>query len=134
MAFEKDWKGIAEALRHDLEVQTEAARRDLEVQIARTTELEQELASIKFGDAISLRERIAMEVNRVQGWGGNHAEHIYNWIMSGQKEQEAAGKNKKKGKRGRPKKVIALELAAPTRSKKRRKYTKKSKFWAKKKK
>ena len=87
-------------------------------------------------DRVSLRERIAMEVNRVQGWGGGHAEQIYNWIMAGQKAQKAQkaeGKNNKKGKRGRPKKVIALELAAPTRSKKRRKYTKKSKFWAKKK-
>ena len=122
MAFEKDWKGIAEALRHDLEVQ-----------IARTKELEQELWALRTGDTVSLRERIAFEVNRVQGWGGGHPEQIYNWIVSGQKAQEAAGKNNKKGKRGRPKKVIALELAAPTRSKKRRKYTKQSKYWAKKK-
>ncbi len=122
MAFEKDWKGIAEALRHDLEVQ-----------IAAYKELEEEIIRIKIADNISLRERIAFEVNRVQGWGGGHSELIYNWIMSGQKAQEAAGKNKKKGKRGRPKKVMTLELAAPTRSKKRRKYTKKSKFWAKKK-
>ena len=119
MAFEKNYKGLYEA-----------TKADLSDQIARTVELEQELAAIKFGDAINLRERIAIEVNRVQGWGGNHAEHIYNWIMSGQK---AEGNNKKKIKIGRPKKVMTLELSAPTNGKKLRKYTKKSKFWAKKK-
>src|SRR6266446_516587 len=127
MSFKKDYS------EKDYKLIYEATKADLDDQIARTKELEQELAAIKFGDGISLRERIAMEVNRIHGWGGNHADHIYNWIMYGQKAQEAAGKNKKKGKRGRPKKVMTLELAAPTRSKKRRKYTKKSKFWTKKK-
>src|SRR6266481_2178761 len=126
MAFKKDYS------EKDYKLIYEATKDDLDVQIARTKELEQELWALRTGDAISLRERIALEVNRVQGWGGGHSELIYNWIMAGQKAQEAAGKNKKKGKRGRPKKVMTLELAAPTRSKKRRKYTKKSKFWAKK--
>ena len=125
MSFKKDYS------EKDYKLIYEATKADLDDQIARTKELEQELASIKFGDAISLRERIASSF--FDSFETKKADAIYNWIMSGQKAQEAAGKNKKKGKRGRPKKVIALELAAPTRSKKRRKYTKKSKFWAKKK-
>src|SRR6266446_7661268 len=123
MSFKKDYS------EKDYKLIYEATKADLDDQIARTKELEQELASIKFGDAISLRERIASGCSTISGhFDHKNADDIYNWIMSGQKAQEAAGKNKKKGKRGRPKKVMTLELAAPTRSKKRRKYTKKSKF------
>ena len=130
MAFEKDYQG-----------RYEATKAELADQIARTTELEQELAAIKFGDAISLRERIASDITRARmcDFEPKQADDIYSWIMAAQKAQKAVNeiiqkvKGKKKGKGGRPKKVMAVELSTPTRSKKRRKYTKKSKYWAKKK-
>jgi len=84
-------------------------------------------------DKIGMRERIAVGLAASRGaFSKQEADAMYSWIQNGA-DKKLANPTKAKGKRGRPKKVMTLELAAPTRSKKRRKYTKKSKFWTKKK-
>jgi hypothetical protein len=101
-------------------------------------------------DKIGLRERIAHEVVRCGGgiFGVKKADEIFDWIMKGVKAQKAVNdlidgvakpskQPSKHKRRGRPKKTnpyhFSVELSPSTKKKGKRKYTKRSKFWSKKK-
>jgi len=127
MAFEKDYKGLYED------------------QLARTNALKSELADLKWNDQVSLRERVAIDISRTRGtFVVKDADEIYDWIIRGQKAQKAVNdlidgiakpSKQPKRRRGRSRKNPTIELSVPTKGKKKgkRKYTKRSKYWGKKK-
>ena len=130
MTFTKDYKLLYEATKLDLKDQIEHSA-DLDKDLSHAKE---ELSRVMTSDTINLRERIAMEVSH-RGWHAPTAQTIYDWIVQATPQKVpsvvshgmASASAQPKGKRGRPRK---LGLS----NKPKRKYTKKSKFWSKKKK
>lgn len=105
--FKKDYKALYEATKADLKDQINYSL-SLEDDIE---DLKEKIREINID--LSRRERIAIEVHR-QGWDASTADRMLTWI---------AGK-------------APVAILKPKKAKKtgKRKYTKKSKFWAKKKK
>lgn len=120
----KDYKKLYEEL-----------KRDFDAAIEFTVKLEDDLAFLR--EDLGLRERIAQCVfSTAYGWSEEHAVAIYKWV-TGSIEPKLTASNKKKGtKRGPYKKINGNAVGGKMRDavKPKRKYTKKSKFWAKKKK
>lgn len=165
MSFKKDYKLLWEATKLDLNDQV-AYSAGLADEIK---SLEDQLTSLKSGDTVNLRERIAMMVAS-QGWFQSTAKDIFDWITDQKPAVVDKPKPMIKGKRG-PKKGIKrgpykkamLDASNPMPRRKRymppqmlkaigvrgkaakdilagknpktgkRAYTKKSKFWKKKK-
>lgn len=133
MSFKKDYKLLWEATKLDLNDQVAySARLADEIK-----SLEDQLTSLKTGDTVNLRERIAMMVAS-HGWFPSTAKEMFDWItdqkpVAAEKPVVVKGKRgPKKGiKRGPYKKAKAVEISVKPWPK--RKYTKKSKFWKKKK-
>lgn len=132
----KDYKTLYEATKLDLKDQVNLTER-LCVEI---DGMKSELSRIKSGDIISLRERVAMLVAS-QGWFSSTANEMFDWITR-QKPTAAepmvvkSKRGPKKGiKRGPYKKTNGNSVGGKMRDavKSKRKYTKKSKFWKKKK-
>lgn len=125
----KDYKLLYEATKLDLRDQINHSV-SLETEVDR---LNAQVTSIMTNDVVHLRERIAGIVAR-SGWYISTAQEMYDWV-SGEKTAENPVKINK-GKRGPYKKINRSAAGSKMRDavKPKRKYTKKSKFWAKKKK
>lgn len=124
----------------DYKLLYDATKMDLADQISHTTDLEQELSKVmgelsklRTSDTINLRERIAM---RLQPWESRVAQDMFDWIvekpaLTGVPPKIGKKRGPKKGvKRGSYNRRTIMEVQAGP---KKRKYTKKSKFWKKKK-
>lgn len=145
MSFKKDYKLLWEATKLDLNDQVAySARLADEIK-----SLEDQLTNLRTSDTTNLRERIAVMVANQGGWVPSTASAIIDWITDQPyKHKEVAlgytvitpkikGKRgPKKGiKRGPYKKTNGNSVGGKMRDavKSKRKYTKKSKFWKKKK-
>lgn len=136
----------------DYKLLYDATKMDLADQISHTTDLEQELSKVmgelsklRTSDTINLRERIAM---RVVPWESRIAQSMFDWIVEKPPALTGAVPPKIGKKRG-PKKGVKrgsykitakrsvrndpLDSSVIFPKTKKRKYTKKSKFWKKKK-
>lgn len=118
MVFNKDYKNLYAAAKLDLKDQVSLTTR-LETEIKR---LNDELFRLKTGDAIGLRERIAALYGGIIPFRPESANAMYNWITG-----DTAKVEHKENALG-----YTIDPRTPM-TKPKRKYTKKSKRWKKKK-